>query len=243
MYIPLKYFAHKEYEQTIANISKKFNTYIYLPTIIKSNYQNLLLTKIENTVQNYKIKGFILSNISNFVYLDRFNTQEFEFIANYTFNIFNNNTMKELAKLGINKFTISPELDKHTIQQFIESTNQELICYGRTPLMNMNYCILGKSNKCYPTCKMQCKTQNTYTLKDRLNFNFPILPDNTQTVTTIYNSKITSINPQNYQGTFSIRIDTLEETPEQIQKIIETIKSGKRLEGPQYTNANQNRII
>lgn len=109
--------------------------------------------------------------------------------------------------------------------------------------MNMNYCLLGKSNKCYPTCKMKCKTPNTYTLKDRLNFKFPLIPDNTQTVTTIYNSKITSIAPNSYHGTYSIRIDTIEETPKQIQQIINTLKTGNRLEGPQYTNANQNRLI
>ena len=109
--------------------------------------------------------------------------------------------------------------------------------------MNMSYCPLGKSNKCYPTCKMPCNTNNVYSLKDRLNLKFPILPDNTQTITTIYNSKITSIAPKDYKGKFSIRIDILDESIKQIQEIINTVRAGKRLKGLNYTNGNQNRIV
>lgn len=238
IYIPLKYFTQKDYEQTITSLSNKFNIYIYLPTIIKSNYRNLLSSKIELTIKKYNIKGFILSNISNFKFLENFNSDNFEFVANYTFNIFNKYTIKELSELGINKYTLSPELNKEVIDELTKISNQELICYGRTPLMNMNYCPLGKSNYCYPGCNMNCKNGNKYYLKDRMNFKFPIIPDNIQTVSTLYNSKITSISPNDFDNSTSLRIDILEESIEEIQNIINTIKSGKRLEGQNYTNAN-----
>lgn len=243
IYIPLKFFTQKKYEQIINDLSNKFNLYIYLPTIIKSNYRNLLAANIEKTINAYNIKGFILSNISNFKFLKDFNTENFEFIANYTFNIFNQRTLAELDKLGINKFTISPELDKNTIDKFLEISNQELICYGRTPLMNMNYCPLGKSNRCYPECTMKCNTNNNYYLKDRLNLKFPIEPDNIQTVSTLYNSKITSIAPNDFENITSLRIDILEENISEIQQIIDTVNKGEKLKGTQYTNANLNREI
>ena len=243
IYIPLKFFTQKKYEQVINGLSNKFNLYIYLPTIIKSNYRNLLAANIEKTINTYNIKGFILSNISNFKFLKDFNTENFEFIANYTFNIFNQRTLAELDKLGINKFTISPELDKSTIDRFLEISNQELICYGRTPLMNMNYCPLGKSNRCYPECKMRCNTDNNYYLKDRLNLKFPIEPDNIQTVSTLYNSKITSIAPNDFKNITSLRIDILEENISEIQQIVDTVTKGEKLKGNQYTNANLNREI
>lgn len=243
IYIPLKFFTQKNYEQIINDLSNKFNIYIYLPTIIKSNYRNLLAANIEKTINTYNIKGFILSNISNFKFLKDFNTENFEFIANYTFNIFNQCTLAELDKLGINKFTISPELDKSTIDKFLEISNQELICYGRTPLMNMNYCPLGKSNRCYPECTMKCNTNNNYYLKDRLNLKFPIEPDNIQTVSTLYNSKITSIAPNDFENITSLRIDILEENISEIQQIINTVIKGEKQKGNQYTNANLNREI
>ena len=241
--MPLKYFTQKNYENILLALSEKFNMYIYLPTIIKSNYKNLLSLNIEKSISKYHIKGFVLSNISNFKFLNGLNFEEFDLIANYTFNIFNKNTLSELDKLGINKFTISPELNKDIIESFAETSAQELICYGRIALMNMNYCPLGKSNHCYPNCTMKCNTKNSYSLKDRMNFMFPLVPDNIQTVSTLYNSKITSIAPEDFDNSTSLRIDILEETPDEIQEIVNTVKSGKKLSGNQYTNANLNRIV
>lgn len=71
---------------------------------------------------------------------------------------------------------------------------------------------------------------------------FPIMHDNIQTVTTLFNSKITSISPQDFSINYA-RIDILEENISQINHIIQTVKSGKRLEGKEYTNGNLNRKI
>lgn len=72
--------------------------------------------------------------------------------------------------------------------------------------------------------------------------NFPIMPDNIQTVTTLFNSKITSISPQDFSINFA-RIDILEEDILQINKIVQIVKDRKRLEGKLYTNGNLNREI
>lgn len=242
IYIPLKFFTEKSYDNTILSLSKKFNIYIYLPTIIKANYRNLIKSEIENTITKYNIKGFVLSNISNFKFLENLKQNNFEFIANYTFNIFNTYTITELTNLGIDKFTISPELDKENIENLSNTSSQEIIIYGRTPLMNMNYCPIGKSNHCYPTCEAKCTSKNKYYLKDRMNFKFPLVPDNIQTVSTLYNSKITSLSPTDFKNS-SFRIDILEENETEIQEVINTVKSGKRFEGQNFTNGNINKIV
>lgn len=72
--------------------------------------------------------------------------------------------------------------------------------------------------------------------------NFPIMPDNIQTVTTLFNSKITSISPQDFSINFA-RIDILEEDISQINNIVQTVRAEKRLEGKEYTNGNLNREI
>ncbi len=241
IYIPLKFLGNKNYENVLSYFSENFNMYIYLPTIIKSNYKNLLSTNINNALEKYNVKGFVISNISNFKFLEQF-TGNFDLIANYTLNVFNDYSIKELLNLNINKFTISPELDKASIKQMISMSNQELIVYGRTPIMNMNYCPLGKSNKCYPGCSMQCNTKNKYYLKDRMNFKFPLCLDNFQTISTLYNSKITSLLPTDFNNC-SYRIDILDETPDEIQQVINKVKSGQRFEGENYTNGNINRIV
>ena len=91
---------------------------------------------------------------------------------------------------------------------------------------------------------MKCKglKNNKYFLKDRMGFLFRVIPDNIQTITTIYNSKITSIT-FNDIDTNSVRIDILNETIDEINYIINTIKTGRRLEGENYTNGNINRDV
>ena len=247
IYIPLKYFANKNYSNILETISQKFNLYIYLPTIIKANYRNLFHNNIENAIIKYNIKGFVISNISNFVLIEDLQNKydnKFELISNYTLNIYNDNTINELYNLGISKYTISPELDKNCILSLNNNDySQELIVYGKIPLVNMNYCLLGKTNKCYPGCEAKCSNiDNIYYLKDRLNMNFEIIPDNIQTVTTIYNSKILSISPLDFKSTY-LRLDFLHEDIETMNNIITTFSSGKRLEGKEFTNGNLNREI
>ena len=149
LYIPLKYFINKKYENILKTLTKKFDTYIYLPTILKGNYKNLFYSNAKNTVQNYKIKGFVISNIGNIKLLHDLFTDlntHFKVIANYTFNVFNSNSVLELKKLDISKFTLSPESDKNTLLNLCNYNylQKELIVYGKIPLLNMNYCLLRR---------------------------------------------------------------------------------------------------
>ena len=66
---------------------------------------------------------------------------------------------------------------------------------------------------------MRCSTENEYYLKDRLNMKFKIMPDNVQTVTTIFNSKTTSISPKDFKIDCA-RIDIIDESIEEINNII-----------------------
>lgn len=247
LYIPLKYFYDKKYEEQLLTLSDTFNTYIYLPSVIKANYRNILMNVIENSIHKYHIKGFVISNISSYIFMNKIKEKyedEFEYIANYTMNVFNNYTEKMLGKLGVKKVTISPELDSSAITSITNNKfcKNELIVYGKVPLMTSNYCLLGNTNKCYPTCGSRCKEDVKYYLKDRLGFSFRVVPDNIQTITTIYNSKTTSISGSSF-NVDSYRIDILDEDVNEINNIIETALAGGRLEGKEYTNGNLNREI
>ena len=247
IYIPLKYFADKKYEKTLKEITTKFDTYIYLPTVIKNNYKNLLNIVIDKSAEKYRIKGFVISNLGNITFLENINKKyknKFKFIGNYTLNVYNNKSIDELKDLGISMLTISPELDLETIKDITSSSSldEQLIVYGRTPLMNINYCLLGKTNKCYPTCGVRCMEDKSYYLKDRIGLKFPVLPDRIQTVTTIYNSKITSLTGSDYDVS-SYRIDILDESIYEINSIIQKVKNNQRFEGKDYTNGNLNREI
>ena len=242
VYIPLKYFVLKDFKNVMAELTENFETYIYMPTIMRNNYHKIISNNLSSILEQYKIKGFVLSNIGNIELLKNYR-DKYEFIYNYTLNVFNNLTIAELADSSKNTVTLSPELNKSDLQTFARtSCSTELIVYGRTPLMNSNYCLLGKSNKCYSACPHLCNSTNKFYLKDRLGFLFRIIPDNVDTVTTVYNSKITSIEHDEICVN-SVRIDILDESISEINNIIDTVKNGKKLEGQEFTNGNFAKIV
>lgn len=243
LYLPISHFQHLEYQPILYDLCSRFSTYIYLPTIIKTNYRNIIESQIREIISSYPIKGFVISNICQFELIKNLSTN-YELIGNYTLNIFNPYTVSCLQKLGISTVTLSPELNYDELVSLTDyiNTKTELIVYGNLPVMTSKYCLLGKSNKCYPNCTQPCKENNKYYLKDRLNLKFRILPDNLQTITTIFNSKTTSIKFSDF-NLDSVRIDILDENINEINKIIDTVKSGNKLEGNDFTNGNLNKRV
>lgn len=242
LYVPIRYFLSKKFAHILNILKTKGNLYICTPTILKDNYRNITLNNLEEIIENYNIKGIVVSHLSNSNNTLQVN-KNLEIIGNYTLNIFNNSTIEELKNMGINVVTLSPELDKGTLKNLARDSSlpTELTVYGRIPLMNIGYCFLGKSNRCYPTCETMCK-QNKYYLKDRLGYKFKIHQDNVQTVTTLYNSKILSI-PFDDINIDIARISVFEESINEINNIINTVRAGNIFTGEDYTYGNLNRVV
>ena len=216
-----------------------------MPAIIKANYKNVIKHGLEDLIEDYNIQGFIVSSLGDLVLLEKYK-RKYEFIGNFTLNCFNLSSISNFRNLGLSKMTLSPELNLEDITSIYNVQKDhiplELIVYGNTPVMKMNYCLLGTSNKCYPECMMRCRTSNKYYLIDRLGFRFRILPDNVQTVTTIFNSKTTCITHINTDIN-SVRIDLLDENIEEINTIAKASVTHAKLEGKQYTYGNLNREV
>ena len=87
LYIPLKYFINKNYEEILMKFTNTCNTYIYMPNIFKDKFIKTI--DFQNKINNYKIKGFIVSHISQIELLSKYNIKDLELIGNYTLNIFN----------------------------------------------------------------------------------------------------------------------------------------------------------
>ncbi|MBQ9658754.1 MAG: U32 family peptidase [Clostridia bacterium] len=243
IYIPLKYFFSKKFDSIIHNLSLTVDTYIFFPCIMRNNYINLFNKNIGRILKDFKIKGFLVSNMGQFELLK--NYTDYDLIANYNLNVYNSKTFTEL---NCSTVTLSPELSKDYLSGIeylkgdLENKYSEIIVYGKLPLMNTNYCLLGETNKCYKSCSHKCLNSNLYYLKDRMGLLFRIVPDNIDTVTTIFNSKNSSISINSVSCDYA-RIDILDETPNEINQIIEVVKSGNRFEGKEFTNGNFNRDI
>lgn len=241
LYIPLHYFFKSNYRSILSNLCSNFAVYIYMPLICKEHYYNAIMSKLDEIISTYNINGFIVSNLGQISLVSKYGLK---LIANYSLNVSNSYSVSFLGKLGINAFTLSPEFEKNANLNLLKqcSLERELIVYGRIPLMNTNYCLLGKSNKCYNNCQKLCTSGKQFYIKDRLGISFPIVPNSINTVTTIYNSKILSISSSDF-NVDRVRIDILDENIANIQNIIDTVRSGNKFEGKDYTNGNLNREI
>ena len=242
VYIPLKYFFMKEYKTKIDELSNTTNCYIYMPSVLKDSVMKKVSNSIADILANYMVKGFVISNISQInLFKDYLSTHEF--IGNYTLNVYNNHTVRELEKLGISCITLSPELDKNSLNEFYSTIKTEAIIYGNMPVMTTNYCLISGSNFCLEKCSSNCNISNhEYYLKDRLNMNFKVIPDSFSKTTTIYNSKKLSIGIDEVNVDY-IRFSFIDESVDEICSIIDTFKNGRIMEGKDYTNGNFKRFV
>lgn len=236
LYVPIKEALIKQ------DVFEKFDCqkYILLPTITKNNYDTLIKKNITKLAK--LCDGFVISNIGQ---LDYFKDIQTTLIANYTFNIFNSYTIKQLKDFRFKKVILSPELTNNQINNIKSQIETEIIAYGQQCVMTSEHCPIGanvggasKNQK----CSMPCIKKDKYFLRDRLNFDFRIIPDNTDCQSTIYNCKTTSLESKNL-NVDSIRIDIIDETIDEISTIIKTHKNGQKLNGEKYTNAHAVRNV
>ena len=241
VYIPLKFFIKKEFESKLLEISQFTNCYIDIPTIVRDNFRNVFYNNFDEKVNKFNIKGLVISNLSGIEFMMKY-VGKLDIVSKYTLNIYNNHTIDELKKVGINRVTVSPELDTDTLIDLCNNSSlpTEFLVYGKLPVMHIQYCPLGKSNKCYPTCSMKCKTSNRFYLEDKLGYKFEFVPDNMQTITKIYNSKINSIDYAKFPFDSCLISITDEDN---LDEIIYNVKNNIKFEGKNYTNGNLNKFV
>ena len=213
-----------------------------MPSVLKDSVLKIVCNKLPEVLAQYRIQGFVISNISQVKVLQKY-TNKYEFIANYTLNIYNNSTINELKNLGISCVTLSPELDKESLNTFNSDIKTETVVYGNLPVMTTNYCLLSGSNFCLEKCNSNCNNSDTkYYLKDRMNMNFRVIPDSFSKTTTIYNSKKLSISISEVDCDF-VRLSFIDESVDEICEIVDIFKSSNILEGKEYTNGNFKRLV
>ena len=111
--------------------------------------------------------------------------------VDYAFNTYNDLAINFFSKENVTRIALSPEMNLEEISQltYLGNIPIEILIHGNFPLMVSNYCAIGavkdKANKV--PCSFAC-LKGDYALKDRMNFQFPLLTDDHCRMY-IYNSK------------------------------------------------------
>ena len=222
----------------------KSNVYVLFPTITKNNYDRLIKQNIKELSK--VVEGFVISNIGQLDYVR--DLKDKKLIANYTMNVFNSYTVELLKSLGFSKIILSAELTKAQINDIVSHTENiefEIVAYGKICVMTSEYCPIGsiigglsKTNK----CSKPCLKNSSFYLKDRMDMNFTVIPDNIDCHSRIFNSKITSIETKDINVN-SLRIDIIDEDSNDINRIINSVKKDIKFSGDLYTNGHINRPV
>ena len=158
--------------------SKKFNE-LYLPdylyNVINDDRKVLKLSRVQNENRKYDIPVLVgeISSIIKDCYTD------------FSFNVVNSYTVAFLHSIGVNRVTLSQELNDEEIKELIDAyikryqknPNLELIVYGREEMMISKYNILKNLDN-----------HNHYFLMDKYKNRMPILVNND--IMTIFNYNI-----------------------------------------------------
>jgi len=227
IYIPYRLFNETNYD-LINKLCLKYNVFIELPNIYKKDL-NINFSKYT------KIKGIVISNIGHLNLINDIKEKmpNIEIHANYSLNVFNNYTFEYLLDNGVNKVSISPELNEKEINSFNHLEHSIVECYGRIKCMTIGHCIVKDCSNC---------PNNTYKLIDRLNYTFPIITDNSNCTMNVYNSKILSYNINKFKNS-NIHYTFTFETIEEIKNVIGLMKSNNNPQGDIYTNGNYTKNI
>ena len=158
--------------------SKKFNE-LYLPdylyNVINDDRKVLKLSRVQNENRKYDTPVLVgeIGSIIKDCYTD------------FSFNVVNSYTVAFLHSIGVNRVTLSQELNDEEIKELIDAyikryqknPNLELIVYGREEMMISKYNILKNLNN-----------HNNYFLMDKYKNIMPILVNND--IMTIFNYNI-----------------------------------------------------
>ena len=158
--------------------NKKFNE-LYLPdylyNVINDDRKVLKLSRVQNENRKYDTPVLVgeIGSIIKYCYTD------------FSFNVVNSYTVAFLHSIGVNRVTLSQELNDEEIKELIDAyikryqknPNLELIVYGREEMMISKYNILKNLNN-----------HNNYFLMDKYKNRMPILINND--IMTIFNYNI-----------------------------------------------------
>ena len=231
IYIPLNEFNANN-NKILTDLCNRHNIYIYMPLIILEKDIELYENILDNVVKNYNIKGFVLSNYSDLSLIEKYG-EKYNYISNYTFNVFNRFSCNYLKSLGIDIITSSIELNNDESNKLSSNYNGKIerIVYGKIPLMNIKYSLIDKDT----VCNRKNKDTIEYFLEDlESKRNFECVDCNGSILTKIYSDKILFID--NVHTNNSVRLNFIDESIDDMNKIVEYIIDNKSCYGDLYLN-------
>lgn len=207
-------------EQLLACLNKVDNIYtdnynLYLK--YKSNNIYYRTSRVMSSFNEFKNENILASELGSVYKYSKNNNV----VSDYFLNVVNDYSIKFFKELGVKRVVISPECDFNKIK-LLKDKDIEVIIYGKMELMIMKYCPLKELLNNCSVCKIN---KNKYYLQDRLGYKYRIIHNNCLTHIMHYKNIDYINNIKDYidMGIKNYRIELLDETQIEIQKLLEKI--------------------
>lgn len=179
-------------------------------------------------VSQWQPDGILVGNLGS-IAVAKAVCPEIPLAADYTLNVFNSYTIKQLEQWGIEQVTLSPELTFQQLARLHLSVTGECLVHGRIPLMLSEHCLVGAllgGRTAEKRCKEPCREQRVG-LEDRMNMVFPVETDQYCRMH-IHNPKelclIEDLPRFAQLGIDWVRILAREKSPQEVERIVKTYR-------------------
>ena len=233
VYIPYLSFLENRFTEIIRKLCDQYEVYLYMPPMIYERNCEFVYSKVDLILNEYDVKGIVLSNVSDLILLKSYGTKHLKYVSGDHLHICNHFTADKLMQMGIETGTLSQELPYESYSMLKKATKLPIqqIIFGHPDLMHMKYCLLSHSNECiHCGC---CKKYRNLELRGEAEFDIRIQEFQTETI--LYSKRILSLNTDCISAD-SVRLDFLGETVEEMNYIINDLRYGYYYTGIDYIN-------
>ncbi len=176
IYVPFLNLFEKDHLEIIKKLKENgAEVFAAIPPVTKGE-EDELLKKQAKDLQTVGIDGVLLGNISH---LEFFADSGLPMVGDYSFNIYNSQSIKAAADLGLKGVALSHELTISEIKMLSNcGIELEATVYGSIPVMVSEHCAIGSELSDKPdSLKCGLCENGCYALKDRMGAEFPLLGD------------------------------------------------------------------
>lgn len=239
VYLPLKALNLPGFKDSTASLRKSgAEVFGWLPPVTRGNIKSLIDKLPGSLFDDYTdtpiLDGILAGNIGTLQKLKYVIKKNgagcLKLAGDIYLNIFNTLSFYEANKEGLDSIALSAEMTLSHIAGLKYSSGGapllETAVYGRLPLMVSEYCPVGSVEGGFSAesqCSRCCKA-GTFSLKDRMGVEFPVLCDSLDCRSTILNSKVLfapdALISLRDAGVVIFRLCMLNEEPDEIRELV-----------------------
>ena len=175
----------------LAEINKEFpNLLAYALPVVRQDEKKTWTERDIETAVSHGFHSFLCGQAGDILLKERFPSVKHCY-GDYSQNVFNKFTARELYDMGFERVTSSLELRKEELGAMARTAGEkEVIIHGPMPMIVSRHCVIGAvlgKNQAKVPCGYSCYG-NTFYLKDRMGMMFPVVGDRYHNMN-LYNCK------------------------------------------------------